>query len=82
MMARLSGSRIEASVEALAGTKQELKLRTIVQFVRVCNRYPPCSASIPNLSQGQRHVTRLENRHLSDYRQPSTLERSPQVYER
>ena len=36
MMARLSGSRIEASIEAMAGTKQELKLRTVVQFVRVC----------------------------------------------
>ena len=35
MMARLSGSRIEAAVEALASSKQELKLRTIVQFVKV-----------------------------------------------
>ena len=35
MMARLSGSRIEASVEALAANKQELKLRTVVQFIKV-----------------------------------------------
>ena len=35
MMARLSGTRVEASIEAMAGTKQELKLRTVVQFVRV-----------------------------------------------
>lgn len=35
MMARLSGSRIEASVEAMAGSKQELKLRTVIQFVKV-----------------------------------------------
>lgn len=35
MMARLSGSRIEASVETLASSKQELKLRTVVQFVKV-----------------------------------------------
>lgn len=40
MMARLSGSRVEASIEALAANKQELKLRTIVQFVRVRTRPP------------------------------------------
>ena len=34
-MARLSGTRIEASLEAMAANKQELKLRTVVQFVRV-----------------------------------------------
>ena len=40
MMARLSGTRIEASIEAMAGTKQEMKLRTIVQFVRVSIKSP------------------------------------------
>ena len=47
MMARLSGTRIEASVEALAATKQELKLRTVVQFVKV--RMLPPSTMIPLL---------------------------------
>ena len=40
VMARLSGSRIEASIEAMAEAEQELKLRTVVQFVRVCVRIP------------------------------------------
>lgn len=35
LMARLSGTRIEASLEAMAATKQELKLRTVVQFIKV-----------------------------------------------
>ncbi|KAF9782910.1 hypothetical protein BJ322DRAFT_1126616 [Thelephora terrestris] len=35
MMARLSGSRIEPAVEVLAASKQEPKLRTVVQFVKV-----------------------------------------------
>ena len=35
MMARLSGTRVEASLEAIADTEEELKLRTVVQFVRV-----------------------------------------------
>ena len=35
MMARLSGTRVEASIEAMKDTKQELKLRNVVQFVRV-----------------------------------------------
>ena len=35
MMAQLSGTRVEASVETMTDTNQELKLRTVVQFVRV-----------------------------------------------
>lgn len=35
LMARLSGTRIEPTVEAMAVTSGELKLRTVVQFVRV-----------------------------------------------
>jgi hypothetical protein len=34
LMARLSGTRIEPSIEAMAVTKGELKLRTVVQFVK------------------------------------------------
>ena len=35
LLARLSNSRIEATVEALSVSKRELKLRTVVQFVKV-----------------------------------------------
>ena len=38
-MARSSGSRIEPSVEAIVGNEQELKLRTVVQFVRVHTQF-------------------------------------------
>ncbi|KAF9058051.1 hypothetical protein BJ165DRAFT_1333807 [Panaeolus papilionaceus] len=34
LMARLSGTRIEPTVEAMAISKTELKLRTVVQFVK------------------------------------------------
>lgn len=35
LMARLSGTRMEPTVEALAVSKAELKLRTVIQFVKV-----------------------------------------------
>jgi len=34
LMARLSGTRIEPTVEAMAVSKTELKLRTVIQFVK------------------------------------------------
>lgn len=41
LMARLSGTRIEPTLEAVAVSKEDLKLRTVVQFIRV--RHPvPC----------------------------------------
>lgn len=36
LLARLSDSRIEPTVEAVAVNKTELKLRTVIQFVKVC----------------------------------------------
>lgn len=36
LLTRMSESRIEPTVEAVAATKIELKLRTVVQFVKVC----------------------------------------------
>ena len=35
LMAKLSATRVEASVEALAVTKGELQLRTVIQFFKV-----------------------------------------------
>lgn len=35
LLTRLSDSRIEPTVQALAGTKSELKLRTVIQFIKV-----------------------------------------------
>lgn len=35
LMARLSGTRMEASLEAVAVNKTEMKLRTVIQFVKV-----------------------------------------------
>lgn len=35
LMARLSGTRIEPSVEATTVSKVELKLRTVIQFIKV-----------------------------------------------
>ena len=35
LMARLSNTRMEATVEAMTVSKAELKLRTIIQFVKV-----------------------------------------------
>jgi len=42
LMARLSGTRLEATLEAVAVSKSEMKLRTVIQFVKVCHRYIPC----------------------------------------
>jgi hypothetical protein len=36
LMAMLSGTRLEATVEAMAVSKTEMQLRTVVQFVKVC----------------------------------------------
>ena len=36
LLARLSGTRIEPTVEAMALVKTPMKLRTVVQFVKVC----------------------------------------------
>ena len=87
MMARLRGSRIEPPVEVLAANKQVSRLRTVVQFVRVCTGFPsPAphvdSTLILNLFEGRPRITRLEDRDLPDYRQSATLGRSQQVYER
>ena len=35
LLTRMSESRIEPTVEAVAATKTELKLRTVVQFIKV-----------------------------------------------
>ena len=35
LMAKLSATRVEPSVEALAVTKGELQLRTVIQFFKV-----------------------------------------------
>lgn len=35
LMARLSQTKIQATVDALAGAKADLKLRTVVQFIKV-----------------------------------------------
>lgn len=35
LMARLSGTRVEPTLEALTVAKDELKLRTVIQFVKV-----------------------------------------------
>ncbi|KAI0251303.1 hypothetical protein BJV78DRAFT_1126590 [Lactifluus subvellereus] len=40
LMAKLSGTQIEPSVEAMAVTKGELKLRTVVQFFKVHHASP------------------------------------------
>ncbi|KAF8165463.1 hypothetical protein B0H34DRAFT_240121 [Crassisporium funariophilum] len=37
LMARLSGTRIEPTVEAMAVSKTDLKLRTVVQFIKVAS---------------------------------------------
>ena len=36
LMARLSGSRLEPTMEALAIVKTEMRLRVVVSFVKVC----------------------------------------------
>ncbi|KAF9482517.1 hypothetical protein BDN70DRAFT_801413 [Pholiota conissans] len=38
LMARLSGTRIEPTVEAMAVNKGELKLRTVIQFIKVWSK--------------------------------------------
>lgn len=35
-MARLSGTHVEPTVDALNDAKHDLKLRTVIQFVKVC----------------------------------------------
>lgn len=42
LLTRLSESRIEPTIDALAETKQDLRLRTVIQFVKViqASRYP------------------------------------------
>lgn len=36
LMARLSATRVEPTVDAISAAKHELKLRTVIQFVKVC----------------------------------------------
>jgi hypothetical protein len=36
LMARLSGTRVEPTVDAINVAKHDLKLRTVIQFVKVC----------------------------------------------
>ena len=66
MMAQLSGTRVEASTEAMADTKQESKLRTVVQFVRVSVKIPSLCLLRQPFNIGERHVTRLESHPVSD----------------
>ena len=80
-MAQLSGTRVEASTEAKTDTKQELKLRTVVQFVRVLVQIPSSCLLRQPFDIGEHHVTRLDNHPLSDHRQPTALKRSQQVHE-
>ncbi|KAG6336523.1 hypothetical protein ID866_2545 [Astraeus odoratus] len=40
LMARLSGTQIEATLEAMAVAKHDLKLRTVIQFVKVHHSSP------------------------------------------
>jgi hypothetical protein len=37
LMARLSGSQLQAALEAVAINKTVMKLRTVIQFVKVCH---------------------------------------------
>jgi hypothetical protein len=57
LMARLSGTRIEPTVEAVAVANGELRLRTVVQFVRVSKAMSGAIQSrILTLSHGRRII--------------------------
>jgi hypothetical protein len=45
LMAMLSGTKLEATLEAMAVSKTEMKLRTVVQFVKVCRSNVPISSN-------------------------------------
>ena len=49
LMAKLSGTRIEPSVSALAATKGDLKLRTVINFFKVRNSISSSSNSSENV---------------------------------
>jgi len=59
MMAQLSGTRVEAFIEAPADSEQELKLRTVVQFVRVRVRIPSSYSHRQSFGVGEHDITRL-----------------------
>ena len=68
MMAQLSGTRVEASSETMGGSNQELKLRTVVQFVRVRVHISPSRSARQPFDTGEHYVARLENHPLSNHR--------------
>jgi hypothetical protein len=68
LMARLSGTRIEPTVEAMAVASGELKLRTVVQFVRVGRQRYTLSSEIftscmagTSFGAGMAHITVLND---------------------
>lgn len=66
LMAKLSATQIEPSVEAVAVTKGELQLRTVVQFFKVReSMHPTGGRSDTRLASPE--LTRLADGHLPHY---------------
>jgi hypothetical protein len=73
LMARLSGTRLEPTVEAMAISKTELKLRTVVQFIKVY--FLLCGIAYRHVTQHLLHpatsiVHRVAHHTLVYYRSP------------
>lgn len=60
LMAIMSGTRIEPTVEALAQTKSEPKLRTVVQFIKV-RRHPSVSSKARMLIKFCSRIMHIRN---------------------
>ena len=50
LMARMSGTRLEATVEAMAVVKTPMQLRVVVNFVKVRLVADPCTCTISDAS--------------------------------
>jgi hypothetical protein len=69
LMARLSGTRIEPTVEAVAEAKEDLRLRTVIQFTKVGRlqrRFRPTET--PSCPAGSSFLDGMAYHHLVDDR--------------
>lgn len=74
LMAKLSATRIEPAIQALAETKADLKLRTVVQFIKVrgsfCGVVRGRSSVDVKLMLGSSFVLGMANAHIPHHRLP------------
>src|SRR5712671_7543880 len=68
LMAKLGATRIEPSVQAVAATKGELKLRTVVQFFKVTRFLCVLSGPVLIFGPASSDLDRMADGHLPHHR--------------